>query len=175
MPTITLQFSRPDPAHQNPLDRAVSAGIRHMTRSEISHVDVVTDEGTLIGAHIKEGVRERTADYQKWGLRIRVTVPCTPAQREKFFAYVRSRIGTPYDTRDILGIALGDARLHDTAHLICSGLGALAVDAASGIVRVAKDWWQVSPEELRIAMMATAGATEERIEGNGSATAPGTP
>lgn len=163
MANVTLQFSRPDFGSERSWDRLISEGICKETRSEICHVDVMAPEGTLIGAHIGGGIQERPNDYEKWGLRIRVTVPASDEQAAAFHAYVRSMIGTPYDVKDILGIALGDSRLHDAGRMICSGFASVAIDEKSHIVRVAKDHWQVSPEELRIALTAVPGAVEERI------------
>ncbi len=166
MTTITFQFSRPDYTSENLCGRGVTIGIEKLTRSEISHVDFVTPEGTLIGAHSDGGVQERPADYEKFGLRIRVTIPVSEANAQAALAYARSKIGTKYDHKDIVGIALGDARLYDPKELICSCFGANIVDnEVFRIIRIAKDHWQVSPEELRIALTAQPGAVEERIEG----------
>jgi hypothetical protein len=163
--TVTLQFSTPDLAHQNFQDRLVSTGIKKMTRSEISHVDLVMPDGTLLGAHMTNGIQRRPADYEKFGLRIRVTVPASDPQQAAFYGYALSMTGTPYDVETIVGIATGDARKHTPGKMICSEFAAYAVDDHSGICRVAKDKWQVSPEELRIALMALPGAVEERIIG----------
>jgi hypothetical protein len=164
MTSVTLQFSRPDFASEQPWNRLISEGICKETRSEICHVDAVMPEGTLIGAHIGGGIQERPADYQKWGLRIRVTIPATEGQASIFYAYARAMLGTKYDVKDIFGIALSDARLHDANKMICSGFATVAtLKAALG--RVAKDWWLISPEELRIAWTAFAGAIEARTEG----------
>lgn len=166
MKTITFQFSRPDFTSERLADRIISEGICKETRSEICHVDFVTPDGTLIGAHINGGVQERKPDYEKFGLRIQVTIPATEDQAAAALAYARSKIGTAYDSKDIAGIAFGDARLHDSSKLICSCLGSDIVDNSQyRIVRVAKDHWQVSPEELRIALTAFPGAVEKRIEG----------
>lgn len=169
MKTVTFQFSRPDFASENPWDRMVSEGICKMTRSEICHVDLVVpkDDGsyTLMGAHSAGGYQERAADYQKFGLRIRVSIPCTDEQAEAIYAGAREMIGTPYDTRDIEGIAFGNAALHEEGKLICSGAATVLVDEKAKLLRIAKDHWQVSPEELRIALTAQPGAVEERIEG----------
>lgn len=145
------------------MDRAISGSICKETRSEICHVDIVTPEGTLIGAHIKGGIQERPADYETWGLRLRVTLQVSEEKAATFHAYARSMIGTPYDSRDIFGIALGDARLHVDGKMICSQFAAVASDDKSGIVLVDKDKWQVSPEELRLAWSAQPGAIRERL------------
>jgi hypothetical protein len=164
---LVLQFSRPDDAQRNAHSRMISAAICKATRSEICHVDIEMPGGTLIGSHIEDGIQERPSDYQAWALRIRVAIPATSGQLQDVYDYARSKIGTEYDVESIMGIAAGDARFHDPDKLICSSFGALAVDLKSRIVRVAKDFWQVSPEELRIAATATYGAIEQRMVGNG--------
>ena len=164
--TVTLQFSRPDPHAEGFMDRAISAAICKETRSEICHVDIEMPGGTLVGAHIRDGIQERPADYERWGLRIRVTIPVSLKQQDDLYRYALSMVGTGYDALDIAGIALGDARLHAEGKMICSGFGAVAVDEKAHIVRVAKDHWQVSPEELRLVVTAISGAMETRIEGD---------
>jgi hypothetical protein len=170
MATVTFQFSRPDLSCETTWNRVVSEGICKMTRSEICHVDLVDIKAdgsyTLLGAHIDGGFQERGPDYQKWGLRIRVTVPCSDEQEAMVCAAAHAMIGTPYDTADIEGIAFGNSALHVDGKLICSGAGSILIDEKSKILRVAKVHWQVSPEELRIAMTAFPGAVETRIEGN---------
>jgi hypothetical protein len=165
MSFLTFQFSRPDLAKSSFVDKIISTGIMKETRSEISHVDLLTADGTLIGAHIDSGIRERPGNYTEFGLRIRVTIPVTQEQADRALAYARRMIGTPYDTLSICGIAFGDARLHDATKLICSTFHVLTVRAAN-IVVVAKDAWQVCPEELRLILTAIPGAVEKRIEGN---------
>ena len=162
--TLTFQFSRPDLETESLINKVISVGIMKDTRSEISHVDLMTDEGTLIGAHIGDGIQERAHDYMKFGLRILVKIPVSDEQKTKALVYARSMIGTSYDSLSICGIAFGDARLHDTSKLICSSFHTLTVREAN-IVRVAKDAWQVSPEELRLVLTAMVGAEETRIEG----------
>jgi hypothetical protein len=166
MNLITFQFSRPDTNSEKFLNRLITEGIDKLTRAEISHVDFVTPEGTLIGAHIEGGVQERPADYAKFGLRIRVTFPVTDDQADAALAYARSKIGTRYDAEGILGIAIGDSRLHNAHDLICSCLGSNIVDNEQyRIVWVANDHWLVTPNELRMVLTSQPGATEERIQG----------
>lgn len=166
MASLTFQFSRPDFKSEGLLDRAVSEGICKETRSEICHVDFMTPEGTLIGAHCSDGVQERQPNYEKFGLRIRVSFLVAESEAAAAMAYAKSKIGTKYDSKDIAGIALGDARIHDGSKLICSEFASDILDNATfRIVRIAKDHWQVSPEELRIALTALPGAIEQRIEG----------
>lgn len=165
MTTVMLQFSRPDLGSEGFMDRAISAAICKETRSEICHVDIVTPAGTLIGAHAQGGIQERPANYETWGLRIRVSLEVREAQAMCFYSYARRMIGTPYDQKDILGIALGDARIHEDGRMICSQFAAMASDDKSNIVLVDKDKWQVSPEELRMVWASQPLANRQRIEG----------
>lgn len=168
MSQIVLQFSRPDFGSENILDKIISEGICKDTISEICHVDAVVPHvggpETLIGAHIQDGIRERSQFYQNWGIRIRVSVPCTDEAAAQFHGFIISKIGCPYDAMDIVGLALHDGRIHNPMRLICSSFMTQAVTQA-GIIRVAKDDWLVTPEELRLCATATAGATEQRIVG----------
>ncbi|HEV7521302.1 MAG TPA: hypothetical protein VGP89_09400 [Candidatus Angelobacter sp.] len=164
---LVLQFSRPDDAQRNAHSRMISSAICKATRSEICHVDIEMPGLSFIGAHIEDGIQERPFDYQVWALRIRVAIPATDAQLKTVYEYARAMIGTPYDVESIMGIAAGDGRLHDPSKLICSSFAKLAVDEKSRVLRVAKDYWLVSPEELRIAATAAYGAVEQRVVGNG--------
>ena len=164
---LVLQFSRPDDFGRSKFQREISAGICKATRSEICHVDIEVPGGSLIGAHVEDGILERPFNYQAWALRIRVAIPATEAQQKAVYDYARAKIGTAYDVESIIAIISGDARFHDVNKLICSSFAALAVDHFSSIVRVAKDYWLVTPEELRLVVTAIPGAIEQRVEGNG--------
>src|SRR5882672_2319842 len=114
---IVLQFSRPDPDFEDFISRVISKAICDETRSEICHVDCEVND-MLVGAHSNGGIQARPHFYQKWKLRIRVRIPATKSQKTAYEAYVLSMVGTPYDTKSIIGIALNDSKLHDTGKLI---------------------------------------------------------
>lgn len=143
-------------------DSKLSELIRWKTDSEISHVDVVTPEGKLLGAHIDDGVRVREPNYMQFTLRIRVTIPVSDAQYIAFWAFVNSKVGSTYDRAGILGIALG-GNLAAPGDFFCSELQACAVRAAA-IVHIAKDPSKVDPEMLRVVLTAIPYATEQRIQ-----------
>jgi hypothetical protein len=165
MKTVALQFSRPDAAAEGLMDRAISAAICKRTCSEICHVDIMLPDGSLVGAHAGDGIKVRPAGYEAWGLRIRVSLDVPDAKAEALFSYAESMVGTAYDLKDILGIALGDSRLHHDGQMICSWFAAVASDEKSRIVRVAKVPWLVNPDELRLVWASQPGAVEQRIEG----------
>ncbi|MFL6314786.1 MAG: hypothetical protein ACJ71W_21995 [Terriglobales bacterium] len=76
MRSITFQFVRGE--------AFISHLIEWKGDSEISHVNVVTPDGKLLGALMQDGVKIRPADYAKFVLQIRVTIPATDEQYEKF-------------------------------------------------------------------------------------------
>lgn len=98
----------------------VSWAIRKVTFSEFSHVELVTDEGTYIGAHARGGIKERVDDPDDLPtFERRYSLPCTQAQKDKIFAYARSKIGTKYNFRDIFGLLI-HSNFSSPNRLICS-------------------------------------------------------
>jgi hypothetical protein len=150
--SITWQFSTSD--------AEISSLIRWKTDSEISHVDVVTPEGKLLGAHIEDGVRVRDFNYSKFTLRIFVIVPVSDEQYAAFWAYVNSQVGCEYDKAGIIGIALG-RNICAPGEVFCSELQTRGVEQAR-IVHIAKDASKVDPEMLRVVLTAIPGAQEKR-------------
>jgi hypothetical protein len=84
----------------------ISDAIRLVTFSEWSHVEIITETGSYIGAHAKGGVQERPADYTKVSRERRYEIPVADDQYTKMMAFARSKIGTPYDFKDIAGLFL---------------------------------------------------------------------
>lgn len=95
-----------------------------------SHVEALSQDGlSYIGAHIDGGILARPVGYDAAKLltipdgtkseRI-VSLPCTPEQEAAFYAFVQSKIGSPYDWKSIVGFVMPDINIHDFAHAICS-------------------------------------------------------
>ena|ERR1700744_1986814 len=84
----------------------ISDAIRLVTFSEWSHTEIMTDEGTYIGAHSDGGVQERPADYTKVSRERRYSIPVSDWAQEEIMKFARSKIGTPYDFEDIAGLFL---------------------------------------------------------------------
>lgn len=105
----------------------LSAAIRFAEDYRFSHVDAVTDNGYL-GAHADGGVLERPFDYDKgsWTAQAFWSLSCSDLGLESWQAYLRGRIGRPYDFAAILGFVLRDG-LHDKLHVICSALQTMAL------------------------------------------------
>lgn len=94
-----------------------------------SHCEALSQDGTVyIGAHMDEGVRARPVGYDAADLltlsdgskadRI-VSLPCSEPQEAAFYAFVQSKVGTPYDWKAIVGFE-APGHFHDFGHLICS-------------------------------------------------------
>lgn len=115
-----------------------SSAIAWFTQGELSHVDAVMPDGSLLGARSDRvggepsGVYIRPCDYANFALRIGFTIKATKVQEAKFYAFLKSQIGKPYDKTAIWGFVIGrDWRDKDS--WICSELQAAALEAA-GIV-----------------------------------------
>ena len=94
--------------------------IRRATFSEFSHAEIVSeDQRSYIGAHAGGGVLIRSLDYCKPSLERRYAIPCTDAQLAKIMAWARSKVGTPYDFEDIVGL-LFHHNLSTKGRMICS-------------------------------------------------------
>lgn len=102
-----------------------------------SHVEALSQDGlTYVGAHIDGGILARPVGYDADKLltlpdgskseRI-VSLPGTDAQEAAFYAFVQSKIGSPYDWKSIISFMAPDINLHDFAHIICSAFMAAAL------------------------------------------------
>lgn len=101
-----------------------------------SHVEALSEDGKYyIGAHIEDGVRARPVGYDAGEVGtlpdgspcdLQLTLWATPEQDAIFHAYMRSKIGEPYDWRAILGFILPEHE-HLPQHAICSALVTLAL------------------------------------------------
>ena len=88
-----------------------------------SHVECVIAGGYYLGAHMDGGVAIREPGYDKSWLQsdVLVDLPATPEQAAAFDAYVRAKIGAPYDWKAVLGFLVpGD--LHGPGDYICSAM-----------------------------------------------------
>jgi hypothetical protein len=158
MKTITFQFVRGD--------AFVSHLIEWKGDSEISHVNVVTPDGKLLGSLMDGGVQIRPADYEKFALQIRVTIPVTDQQYDAFWKDAYSTVGEKYDKAGIVGIALA-RNISTPGENFCSEWGTRRVNQNSPahILWIAKDPSKIDPETLRLLVTAIPGAKEERITG----------
>lgn len=130
--------------------------------AQVSHVNVVTPDGKLLGALQKGGVQIRQPNYDKWKIQILVLVPVTDEQYDKFWAFVNSKVGAKYDEKGILGIAFGN-NLQNKSEFFCSELQAAGIKEA-GIATIAKDASKIDPDTLRLILTAVEGAREVHVQ-----------
>src|SRR6185312_12035087 len=74
-----------------------------------SHVEAVLPNGTIISADMDKGVTQFPLDYNTgtFDRELYVTIATTKVISDKFYAFLRSQLGKPYDTEAVLGIGLG--------------------------------------------------------------------
>src|ERR1700722_3247388 len=68
-----------------------------------SHVETITPDGYLLGAHYDGGVAKRARDYDKdiWLEETFITIPTSTYQARAFYDFANSKIGLPYDMEAI--------------------------------------------------------------------------
>lgn len=120
MAFITFQFSCQDDLG--------SEAIRIFEHGEYSHVDMVLDDGSLLGARddvmmgIAPGVQVRPSAYVNFSAVKVVKIPCTDDEKTKFYSLAFSQVGKPYDESAILAFVAGrNWRSEDS--WFCSELG----------------------------------------------------
>jgi hypothetical protein len=129
----------------------ISDLIRFVTFSEWSHVEIITETGTYIGAHADGGIEERAADYCKPNHERRYAIPVTDEQYATMMAYARSKIGTPYNFKDIVGLMLHH-RMTEVKRSICSQfVEDVGVSAKFLFLNVEPDFdYLITPETLHL-------------------------
>lgn len=133
----------------------VGGAIRALTGSLFQHVEFGTDKGTWIGAHVGDGIQERPAGYYPKLTREYVyDIPCEGWQAEALLKWARSKIGTKYNTLDIVGLMFQARGLRSPQRYICSQFctdGLLAIFGAGRVLNVAEDWtYRITPETLHL-------------------------
>ena len=94
-----------------------------------SHVDILLDDGRLLGARsdckggAPAGVQIRTPDYASWSKQVIIALPCTLEQKQRALDFATLQLGKPYDPLAIVAfVAAKDWRLENA--WFCSELGA---------------------------------------------------
>lgn len=128
----------------------LSMAIRWAEDFWASHVEAVLPDGYL-GAHADGGVLVRPVGYDQAILRREefVEINTDALTALNWEAWLRTKIGTPYDFSAILGIVVR-AELGERGHVICSALQTEALRVCG----LAKDFplpsAEISPRDLRI-------------------------
>lgn len=103
--------------------------IRVFTWSQFSHVEIVTDDATLIGANIPEGVEEIDIQHrlnlcsEAW----MVDIPCE--QADVVVAWARAQVGKKYDYVGLMNFLI-HTDVSDNDKWFCSELVSGAFEAA---------------------------------------------
>ena len=115
-----------------------SAAIAWFSSGSFSHVDAVMPDGTLLGARSDAvgghppGVWARPANYEKFRQKVVMEIPCGAFQEGRYYDFLKSQVGKPYDKAAIWAFALG-RNWREQDSWICSELQAAAAEYA-GIV-----------------------------------------
>ena len=144
----------------------VGSAIRWVTNSLFEHVEFGTPEGTWIGAHIDGGIMERPADYAVESREYVYDIPCTDRQSALLLAWARARIGTKYNTLDIVGL-LFKKRILTTPHrFICSQFcteGLLYIFGAAKVLNVLQGYdYLITPETLHLSPILVGHLVKKR-------------
>src|SRR5215831_15818131 len=85
-----------------------SLWICRLTHSPFSHVDLVLDDGSLLGASDNpyapfisgnpRGVAIRPCDYQRFAVRRQGCLKTTPERKKRFHDYCMEQLGKPFDS-----------------------------------------------------------------------------
>lgn len=141
---VTLQFVESN----HPTDKL----IQYFSHGWPSHVDIVwppnmpDKQERLFGARWDHGVAIRALDYENFKRIVRVTLPMTAEQNEKFFTFCKKQMGKPYDFSAELAFAFGrDWRCPD--HWFCSELGEAATEESGFWRKIEAPSGKVTPSD----------------------------
>lgn len=92
-----------------------------------SHVEMLSRDGAhYIGAHIEDGIQARPIGYDAGQFKAELLLDLGPEGDDAAFAYMESKIGTPYDWTSIIDFLL-PINWHQYNHLICSAFGLITL------------------------------------------------
>lgn len=140
-----------------------SSAISWFSSGHFSHVDIVLEDGRLLGARSDaaggvKGVAIRKAGYEKWNKVVMFSVPCTLAQRTNVHDFAVKQVGKPYDHLAILGFMLNRA-WRDTDSWYCSELAMATLEQAGilGPLYLAAN--KITPVAAALAISAVKGTS----------------
>lgn len=149
--TVTLEFS--DRYRLTPIGPLVQA----YSRSWIIHVDMVLDDGRLLGATPGGGVRVRP--WTMPGRFARYTVAVSPDQKAAILAYAMAQVGKPYDFVNLFGFALKSGEGSGDRAFICGELEIKAMRAGGVDLAPGKNAEQVTPAQIAKSPLLTPVAS----------------
>jgi len=95
-----------------------------------SHVECLTPDGKdYIGQHIDGGMQARPVGYDANSTLAEkiVELPCSQVQEDAFYAFMRAKIGDPYDWKSIISFAAPNFNFHSAETSICSAIQTLGL------------------------------------------------
>jgi hypothetical protein len=109
----------------------VSRLIDWQTDSLVCHTEGLSRDGqSWVGAHAGTGVQSRAHDWCKPTFERRYVIPVTAGQYEDAMRFMDSKIGCPYDYKDIVGLALHKRMGASDHEIICSAFMLLWLQSA---------------------------------------------
>lgn len=132
--------------------------IRWFSHSDYCHVDIVVDDGALIGARPIGGVARRPANYLPFTRTQIVTVPLTDEGYHAAMDFLFKQIGKPYDASAFFAFAFArDWREDDS--WFCSELATAVLEAGGAFAHpLCAPKEKMTPGDLRLVLSAI-GAT----------------
>lgn len=120
-----------------------------------SHVDAVMPDGSMLGAH-GTGVQERPAGYDASYLArdLVVEIGCPQHFSDRFYAFVQSQLGKPYDYGGIGQFANGGRKWETPDAWFCSELIAAALIHCGYLRELAIEADRISPRDLFLVLSA---------------------
>jgi len=128
-----------------------------------AHVDVVMEDGTLLGARndsmesdgvqIPAGVRIRPRSYLDGVEKLQVYIPVPRPVSEKFYSFCLAQVGKDYDTTAIAGFVAG-RDWSEPDSWFCSELVAAGLMESGFIHKLAAPANKIAPDDLLLVVSA---------------------
>lgn len=129
-----------------------------------SHVDILLDDGTLLGARSDAiggkppGVQIRPPGYDQWTKQVIIAAPCTSEGKAAALAFAHAQIGKAYDKTAIAGFAVDrDWRTPD--EWFCSELAGVAAETGGVVEQLYVSANKFMPGPLAITLSGVKGRT----------------
>lgn len=136
-----------------------SALIKWFGSGLYSHVDTVLPDGTLLGARndviqgIPAGVQIRPANYIQNEAMHRVSLTVSGEMRGKYYAFLHSQIGKPYNRLGIFAFFI-NAEWSDIAAWFCSQLVTAALQDCQWMPELSQPASKIDPDRLFLLISA---------------------
>lgn len=139
-----------------------SRAIAWFSAGHFSHVDCILPSGGLLGARsdrigvVAPGVQIRPGAYEKWKERVVMDLSAKPSEHSRFYEFLNSQLGKPYDKTAILGFATG-REWRDPDAWFCSELQAAALEVSGRCPDLYTPRAKVTPAGLASIVSALGG------------------